>query len=457
MGNFKIKKGFDIRLEGTSEKKWEDAPVPASVALSPADFPGIKPALEVKEGAKVNSFTPIFSDKNGSGITIVSPVSGTISAVIRGERRSITRIVITPDNKGASEKIKGLKPGTVPSDRQHLLKLLIDTGIFPGFRSRPFGLTADPRTTPRDIFISAYDSAPLGVDWNFIVSEYEEAFSAGLRAVSLLPSGRVHLSVNGVTPSLCAALSSPAGNAVFHRFTGPHPAGNVGVHIHSIAPVRGRDDIVWTCSPLQIIRIGSLLLKGTYPAEQPCAVAGSSSLADERHYYRTIQGACIDGFVGRKMTDARVRYISGNPLTGREIGAEGHTGFHEPLISVIPEPGKIEILGWAMPGLDRLSFSKSFLSSFFRKQASFAEPAAMNGGQRAFIATGIYDEVFPFKDIYPLFLIKAILAGDIEEMEQLGIYELIEEDVALCEYIDPSKNGWQQILRSGLDLIVNEG
>jgi len=450
-----LKKGYHLKLEGEPFKAFEDAPFPDRVAGKPGDFPGVKPKLAVEAGDKVKVGTVLYYDKDNEDIRFTSPASGVVVEIVRGERRAIEAVVVETDGRQTKERINLPKKSISSLTGEEVIPLLLKSGLFPSIIQRPFGKIADPSVTPRDIFISAMNTAPLSPDWNLVVHGNEEAFQAGLDVLARLTSGSVHLTVDKKHRNLSKAFTG-ARNVELHRFSGPHPAGNVGVHIHHIAPIRGKDDIVWTCSVQTVICIGRFFLKGELSPGTVVAVAGSS--AANRKYFRTIRGAEISSFVDN-FFDEPVRFISGDVLTGRKIEYDGFMSFYDNMLSIIPEPEHYEFLGWTTMGAQKLSLSRTFLSyyiSLLLPRLKFVQKASMNGGKRAFIVSGIYENVLPM-DIFPVFLLKSILAEDIEEMEGLGIYEVIEEDLALCEYVDPSKNDIQEILRSGLDLIEREG
>lgn len=455
MDEIKLKRGYNLRLEGGPLREFENAPFPDRAACKPTDFTGLKPRLLVSEGDRVKVGTPVFLDKNNESILFTSPVSGRIAGIVRGERRVIREIIIETDGKQSRENIKIPRKPAVSLSREDIITVLLKSGLFPLIRQRPFGKIADPNTAPRDIFISAMNTAPLAPDWNLIVSGSEGCFQKGLDVLSRLTAGKVHLAVDGSHGNLSPGFTGAQG-VELHYFSGPHPAGNVGVHIHHIAPIRGRSDVVWTASVQAVMSIGRLFLDGSLSPETVVAVTGSAAL--NRKYFRTVPGARLSSFID-DYYDETVRFISGDVLTGNKVEHQGFMSFYDNMVTIIHEPVRYELLGWTAPGSRKMSLSRTFLSyyiSILLPRVKFEQKASLNGSRRAFIVTGIYEKVLPM-DILPIFLIKSILAGDIEEMEGLGIYELVEEDLALCEYIDPSKNDFQEILRRGLNLIEREG
>lgn len=452
MGDYSLKQGYRIRLKGEAEKFLTDAPFPGTVAVKPVDFTGCRVRPIVAPGDAVMTGSPLFYDRDHDSVRFTSPVSGTVMEVVRGERRAVESVIISADGKRNRVKTGISARDRHSTDRDRTVRVLLETGLFPLLIQRPFGITANPDDVPRDIFISGFNSGPLSPAMTLIMQGNDEYFQEGLNVLSRLTSGQVNLSIDGTGIDVPPAFER-AGNAVLHRFSGPHPAGTVGVQIHHVAPVRNRHDIVWTCSVQSVIWIGRFFLTGRLSFETVVAVAGPGAI--EKKYFRTVAGAKAAGFV-KSRYGSDTRFISGDVLTGRDIGPEGHVGFRDNLVTLIPEPEKREFLGWFRPGLDRPSMSRSYLSSFFRRGKDFACSASMNGSPRAFVATGIYERVLPM-NIYPVFLIKSILAEDVEEMEGLGIYEVVEEDLALCEYIDPSKNDIQAVIRQGISLMIKEG
>jgi Na+-transporting NADH:ubiquinone oxidoreductase subunit A len=452
MGTFTLKQTFNIRLEGRSEDYIISAPFPEEVAVKPGDFRGFKTKLLVAEGDKVKAGTPLVYHKENENITLTSPASGVVKEIRRGERRVIEEIVIATDKKQSYQKISLPKKKIEDMTGEEVKKVILKSGLFPAIIQRPFGTIANPEDTPRDIFISAMDTAPLAARMALLMDCNDPSYQTGIHVLERLTSGNVHVSVNGRFPDVCPGILHAKG-CIVHKFNGRHPAGNVGVQIHHIAPIRGRNDIVWTISVQGVILLGRLFLEGKYNAETVVAVAGTS--AEQRCYHRTIIGAAVDSFVG-KVVNCPNRFISGNVLTGKKITQKGYMGFFNNLLMIIPEPRGVQFLGWARFGLNKRSFSRTYFSSFFKYTGRFREEAAANGSLRAFVATGMHENVLPM-DIFPVFLMKSIIAGDIDEMEKLGIYEVIEEDLALVEYVDPSKNEFQTLLRRGLDLIEKEG
>lgn len=445
--HFKFKRGLDIRLKGTAEAVLKDAPVFGTVALKPTDFFGLVPKLSVKADAQVKAGDALFFDKYHPEILFTSPVSGTVKAINRGERRRILEIVVEPDGKNEFRVFPVADPFTLP--KEEIIRLLLESGLWPNIVQRPYGILANPAITPKHIFISGFDSAPLAPDYEFIFKNDQAALQTGINALSKLTNGVVYL---GISPKQNNGVFASLKNVMINMFEGPHPAGNAGVHIHHVSPLF-KGDTIWTVSPQAVVFIGRLFLEGKLDVTKTIALAGSEVKTPQ--YYKTILGAELTNLLNHTTKkETRERYISGNVLTGKKIDPDDYLGFFDQMITVIPEGDEYELLGWALPGKDKFSASKTFLSSLFSKK-EYVLSANMHGGERAFVLTGQYEQFLPM-DLLPVYLLKAVLANDIDRMEQLGIYEVIEEDLALCEYADTSKIKVQEILREGLNTMMKE-
>lgn len=442
-----LKKGLNIRIKGTAARIIAEAPEPSLFAVKPVDFPGLIPRLDVKPGARVQCGSPLFHDKLQPEIVFTSPVSGTVLSVERGDRRKIMEVVVEKQGK---DRIDFLKSDPVSLTREEIRQKLLSSGLWPAIRQRPYHIIAKPGDIPKSIFVSGFDSAPLAPDYNFIIDNSPaEAFRKGLTALSKLTDGKVHLILDGSkTPSRILAESP---GVEISSFKGPHPAGNVGVHIHHLDPVN-KGEKVWYVNIQDVIAIGNLFMEGIYKPERIIALAGSE-IIDPR-YYRVVSGGSVAPLVNGNVRPGNLRYISGNVLTGTKISPEGFLGFYDSQITVIPEGDYFEFFGWASPGLNKYSFFRTFMSNFLPSR-DFRLDTNFHGGERAFVLTGQYEKVVPM-DIYPMHLFKAIIAEDIDAMENLGIYEVAEEDFALCEFICPSKIGIQSIIRKGIELMIKE-
>ena len=439
----KLCKGLDIRLQGEAAKTVADAQHAAEYAVSPLDFEGITPKMLVKVGDTVEAGSPLFFDKKRPEILFTSPVSGTVAAVNRGEKRKILSVVVSADKQVAYKEFAKLDVAT--ASREEIVKLLLESGLWTMFVQRPYGVVATPSDMPKAIFVSAFDSAPLAIDYDFALAGDKEALQKGFDVLGRLTEGKVHLSYH-------AKQTAPQFSGVeLHAFKGKHPAGNVGVQIHHIDPIN-KGEKVWTLNIQDVAILGRLFLSGKVDMSRVIAVAGSC--VAEPKYYRVVAGASVESILGGKLSNEHARVISGNVLTGRNVGKEGFLGVNANQITVIPEGDNYELLGWAMPRFNKFSVSRAYLSWLFPCR-KYNLDTNMNGGERAFVMNDLYEQYLPM-DIYPVHLVKACLANDLDKMENLGIYEVIEEDLALCEFVCPSKIEMQQIIRDGINLMIKE-
>lgn len=446
----KLKKGFNINLAGKAEKKISANPLPQTYAVKPSDFHDIlRPKALVNVGDAVKAGTPVLIDKLKENIMFTSPVSGEVAAVNRGEKRKLLEIVILADNKNEYEIFPSYSISEIMTlSKEVALEAMLVSGVWPNIIQRPFGVIADPKDTPKSIFISAFDTHPLAPDYDFLLKGQEKYFQAGLDILKKFTSGQIYLNIN--SESEVSPVFSKAEGVKISSFAGPHPAGNVGVQIHKLDPI-SKGDIVWAINPLGVVQIGKLFLEGIYDSSKIFALAGSEVNAPQ--YYRTYAGGCIEKIVENNVTDGDLRFISGNALTGQKISRNGYIGFYDHLVTVLPEGGKFEFLGWIRPIANRVSFHRAIgLFSFLNPNREYRLDTNNRGEARPFVQTGIFEKVTPM-DILPTYLLKAILVEDYDEMEALGIYEVVEEDLALCEFVDVSKHEVQEILRRGINLI----
>ena len=445
--NIKLKKGFDIHIKGKAENILIGRLSSSLYGVKPIDFPGLEPKMEVKLGDNVKAGSPLFHDKKRPEIIFSSPVSGIVSDIRRGERRKLLEVVVKKDGDemidfGASDPEK--------LSREEVISKLTVSGLWPAVRQRPYHIVANPADKPKAIFISGFDTAPLAPDYDFIFANSSTAlFYKGLTALRKLTGGKLHLVLNGAKEPSPIFTDAPGVDISY--VSGPHPAGNVGVHIHHIDPLN-KGEVIWIVNLQDVIAIGRLFDGGVYKPERIIALAGSEGV--NTGYYSTLVGVAPEEAINNNLKTENVRVISGNVLTGTRIEQNGFLGFYDSQITVIPEGNYYEMFGWAMPGLKKYTFSRAFMSALFSGK-SFRLDTNFHGEERPFVVTGKYEKVVPM-DIYPMYLFKAILAEDIDMMEQLGIYEVAEEDFALCEFICPSKIEIQSIIRDGLDLMVKE-
>lgn len=443
----KLKKGLDIKLYGNAEKIFIRQPLSNKYAIKPTDFRAVVPKLEVQVGDKVLAGTPLFHDKNNPEIIFVSPVSGIIEEINRGERRTIIEIIIKADKEIKYQQFDKIDLNNI--SKNDLTNKLLNAGLWPLIRQKPFNIIANPDDNPKAIFISGFDSSPLAPDYDFILQDEKKTFQKGVDVLTKLTSGKIHLSVNAKFP--VSKLFNQIKGLEIHKFLGPHPSGNVGIQIHHISPINKGDNI-WFVNPQDIVTIGRFVETGIYDASKTIALCGSEVL--KPRYYKIINGTSIKNIIKDNTTQNKLRFISGNVLTGTKITANGYIGFYDSQITVIPEGDKYTFMGWAAPGFKKYSNSHTFLSSLIPNK-KYKLDTNLNGEERAFVVSGQYEKVLPM-NILPVFLLKAILANDIEKMEKLGIYEVCEEDFALCEFVCTSKIKVQSIISKGIELMLKE-
>jgi Na+-transporting NADH:ubiquinone oxidoreductase subunit A len=446
----KIKRGLDIPILGEAEKILQPPLKSSDYAVRPPVFHGLVPKMLIEEGASVKAGTPLFFDKNNEDILYTSPVSGTYTQLVRGAKRRIMEVCIEADGK--EEYIDfGVAPLSSMSQEQILQKLL-KSGLWPAIRKRPFAVVANPAEKPRDIFVSAFKSVPLAPDMDFVINGRETEFQAGLDVLGRLTEGDVHLSIHA-TETTSTAYKQARGVKV-HTFSGPHPAGNVGIQIHHIKPLN-KGEVVWYVDVQDVIAIGILFEKGIYDAQKVVALTGPEVL--NPRYYKIINGAKLSSFAEnniRVQKDVTPRIISGDVLSGEKIEPDGYVGYYDDQVTVIPEGDKPELLGWLIPTPDKHSVSRTFFS-FLMPWKKYKLNTNIRGGERPFVITGLYEKYLPM-DILPMQLVKSVMINDIDLMEKLGIYEVAPEDFALCEYVCPSKIEMQSIIRDGLDVMIKE-
>ncbi len=444
----KIKKGLDIKLAGVPEKELKEISSVHSVGIKPTDFSGITPKVVSKVDTQVKAGTPLFYDKYNPEVVFTSPVSGKVSAINRGDRRRILEFVVEPDGKNLFEPFIKDKPEKL--SREQIKENLLKSGCWPFIRQRPFNIIPNAEIVPRDIFITSFNSAPLAADLNFLVKDDFSAFQTGVDALTKLTDGKVYL---GIKSGEISNLFSNTANVEKYEFSGPHPAGNVGVQINKIKPVN-KGDVVWTLNAADVIIIGRLFETGTYNPVRIIALSGSE--INQPQYYKTLLGTKVSELTKEqlKTNENHKRFISGDVLTGEKINETDFIGFYDTTVTVIPEGDKPEFLGWAKPGLKKFSNSRTFFSWLNPKKERILD-ANLHGGERPFIVTGELDKVFPM-DIYPMQLLKSIIIKDLDLMEELGIYEVAEEDFALCEVVNTSKIEIQKIIRDGFEFAIKE-
>ena len=456
-----IRKGLDIPISGTAELRLTDARSITTYAVKPTDFVGLTPRLMVEEGDTVNIGDALFVDKHDERIRFTSPVCGHVKAIVRGEKRKLLEVVVEADCKSSP---------TIQTDDE-IKTAMLQCGLWTMLRQRPFGTIANPDDKPKAIFVSAFDSAPLAPDYDFALQGKETFFAKGIEALSTLTDGKVHICfrpnqklAEQLTSSNTSQFSIPNSQFSIHFIKGPHPAGNIGTQIAHIDPIN-KGEVVWTMNAQDVAVLGELVMTGIYRPEKVIAVAGPN--IKNPHYYRIKAGACISEVVKGQLlnndypkmdaNDAAKanRIISGDILSGTQIAVDGFIGAYDDLVSILPEGDYYDFMGWLMPGFRKFSFSRTFFSGFMPRMLNWNFDTNTHGDVRPLVFTGNFERVFPF-DIYPTQLIKACIVGDIDLMENLGIYEVEPEDFALSEFIDTSKTDIQAIIREALEKLRKE-
>jgi len=441
-----IKKGLDIKLKGEAQKVTEKAITSDVYTLKPEDFHSIIPKLSVKIGSILKAGEAVFYNKTNEEMKFPSSVSGEVCDIIRGEKRKILAIQIKADSEQqfVDFGVKDAKAMNAEEIKSHLLA----SGCWPFIKQRPYDVIANTAITPKAIFVSAYASAPLAADYDYVLAGKEKELQAAISALSKLTNGEIHVSIGKNANSSLAGLN----NINLHKVSGPHPSGNVGTQIAKIDPIN-KGETVWTITPQDLVIIGELLLTGKFNAERTIALAGSSVEAPK--YYKTKIGATITSLVDKKLKGNNNRIISGNVLSGEAKTLKENLGYYDNIITVIPEGNDYELFGWSLPVFNKISISRALTFSWLFPNKKFDLNTNTNGEHRAFVVTGAYEEVFPL-DIYPMQILKSCLYQDLDEMEQLGMYEVAPEDFALTEFVCVSKQPHQEIIRKGLDLMLKE-
>ena len=444
-----IRKGLDIRLEGEAAKNISTLPLSPTICISPLDFHGLNPKLVVKEGDAVKAGDAIFFDKAHESVMYCTPASGIVKAIVRGEKRRILQVLI---ETGAEQVYRQSDPINVSNaSLEEVKSKMLANGLWPLVKQRPLDVVADPNQSPKAIFVTAFDSSPLAPDYNFVLEGREKDLQAGLIALSKLTTGKVHLNIN---PNQSSAFSSISGVEI-NKFSGKHPAGNIGTQIHHIDPIN-KGEFAWTLNAIDVAIIGHFFNTGKFDLTRTIALTGSE--VSNPQYYKVVPGTSMDSIVNGKVKGNHVRYISGNVLTGERKELNEYLGFYHNQVTIIPEGDQYKFFltkGWLGLGFDKFSNSRLFPTFLMPKSKKFVLDTNTNGEERAFVVTGELDRVFPF-DILPMQLVKAAITNDIDGMENLGIYEVAPEDFALCEYVCTTKIDIQDKIRQGLDVIAKE-
>ena len=446
--NIYLKKGLDLPIKGVAAQQTKKVIVPDIVAVKPTDFRGLVPRLLVREGDRVLAGTPVLADKMSQNILFASPVSGTVAKVVRGEKRKLLEVRIKADSQ--QEYVDFGVKAVSGMTAEQIKEAIMAAGLWPAIQQRPYGIIANPEVKPKAIFVSAFSTAPLAADAEYVLRDEFDNIQTAINALNKLTDGGVHLSFNAANYS--GTPFHRLDNVIQHTFEGKHPAGNVGVQIHHISPIR-KGETVWTVSLLMLAAIGRLLNTGKYDLRRKVAVTGP--MAIEPAYVEALPGTSIKSFADFYDPSLDLRYISGDVLTGTNVGKEGFIGFFDNQVTILEEGDKYEMLGWAKPFRPKLFSTSRTYFSWLTPNKKYDMDTNLHGGPRAFVVNDVYGKVLPM-ELYPVYLLKACLAKDIDKMEKYGIYEVLEEDLALCEYVCPSKIDIQQIITEGIALMMKE-
>ena len=445
--DIKIKNGLAINIKGASNNIVKKATFPKSISLNPNDFHLVTPKMAVKVGDHLEAGDVVFYSKDNQDVKFCSPVSGNVKDIVRGQKRKITEIIIDSDSSQKSKKFKTSKFENFK--REEIIKSLLESGCWPFINQRPYSIIANPSDTPKSIFISAFNTAPIAADIQIVLDDQKNEFSTGIQVLRKLTDGNLNICVEKNNQTFINDIK----DVVIHNVSGPHPAGNVGVQIHHIDPISSGEK-VWTIDPEDVAIIGRFFLTGNYNPLRTIAVSGPP--VKHPQYYKTIAGSKLSEIINDAgVSDGLLRYINGDVLSGRSVEKDNYLGFYNNTFSVLREGNHYNMFGWIpfinnkVPSIYKTSFSWLFPNKKYDLDTN------MNGEERAFVVTGEMERVFPM-DILPMQLLKECLIGDIEKMENLGIYEVAPEDFSLIDYSSSSKIEAQYIIRKGLDLMISE-
>ena len=444
--DIKVKRGLKLRLKGEAQKKKSPARKSKTYAIIPDNFHSLVPKMLIKkEGTRVKAGEPLFYSKYNEETKVVSPVSGTLKEIERGARRRILRVIVEADSKMDYLKHDVLDP--LKTDADKLKAHIFESGCGIFFKQRPYDIPVDAKDSPKAIYISAFNTTPIGADFEYILEGKERFFQNGINALTKLTEGKVYLGVDKKSASFLHDIQ----NVEILRISGPHPAGTLGVQIQKTEPIN-KGEKVWTIRPEDVASLGELLATGRYNPERTIAVCGSDAI--DRQYFTTLIGAEINSIIEEVDTN-KTRIISGDVFTGDRANNGDHINFFNNEITLIPEGNQYRMFGW-LPFVDNHipSFSNTSLSRLSSKK-KFEVNTSLNGEERALVVTGEMEKVMPM-DILPMQLLKACMTGDIDKMENLGIYEVIPEDFACPEYVNTSKIEAQEVIRQGLDIMITE-
>ncbi|SET00095.1 Na(+)-translocating NADH-quinone reductase subunit A [Prevotella sp. kh1p2] len=443
----KLRKGLDINLKGKAKGERRRLGPAVEYALTPDSFTGVIPKVVVHEGDTVKAGDALFVNKQYPEVKFASPVSGTVAEVLRGERRKVLFVKVKADDEQQYAEFGQKNVDALSADE--VVQTLLDAGLFGYINQLPYAVSANPQSKPKAIFVSALRDMPLAGDFEIELKGNELAFQTGLSALS-----KVAKTFLGIGSKQKSETLTSAKNVEINIFDGPCPAGNVGVQVNHLSPVN-KGEVVWTVEPTSVIFFGRLFLTGRVDLTRTVAVAGSEITSPE--YVDVLVGTSLDHILNGKLKSSEhVRLINGNPLTGKITDMADYLGAHTSEVTAIPEGDNAdEMFGWMLPRTKQFSTSHSYFSWLAGKNREYDLDARIKGGERHMIMSGEYDKVLPM-DIYGEYLIKAIIAGDIDKMEQLGIYEVAPEDFAVAEFVDSSKLELQKIVRNGLNMLRKE-
>lgn len=445
----KITKGLDIPIAGVPDQQRIDDVTVTRVAIKGDDYPGLRPSMAVQEGERVLKGQLLFEDKKIPGVRFTAPASGIVSAIHRGERRVLQSVVIDIEGDEAVSFPRFASDELATLSRETVETQLIASGLWTALRTRPFSKSPAPGTQPAAIFVTAMDTNPLAADPQPIILARREAFDAGLTLLARLTEGKVHV---------CQASGGklgghPCGQVTFNQFSGPHPAGLVGTHIHFLEPV-SLEKQVWHLNYQDVIAIGKLFLEGELWTERVIALGGPQ--VRQPRLLRTRLGASLDELVNNELLEGENRVLSGSVLNGTQsVGAQAFLGRFHLQVSVLKEGREKALLGWVAPGRDKFSITRTTIGHFLKRKL-FNFSTDTHGGARAMVPIGSYERVMPL-DILPTILLRDLLAGDSDSAQALGCLELDEEDLALCTYVCPGKYEYGPVLRRVLTQIEQEG
>ena len=441
-----IKDGANLNLKGLASMELEVANMSLNYALNPDDFFGLIPRMLVKEGDKVSLGQPIFHDKNNESIKIVSPVSGKIQEIVRGAKRKILNVIIKKEGESA---VNFKIPSLSSISNKKILELLIESGSLAFIRQRPYNIIARPDRPPKSIFVSVHSTAPYAANYDFILKKRMDEFQVGVDVMSKLIGKPINLSIS----HNCESDFSTLNNVDVYKIKGAHPSGNESFQINRIDPLNS-GEIIWVIKPEDIANIGSFFMTGIFNPKRTVAVSGDSLKSPK--YYDAIIGSPISSLVDSKEipNSEEYRFINGDPLSGSKVEYSGFLGFYNNTLSVIKEGNQFRMLGWLPFMYNSIpSFSKTSLSWLLGGEKKVN--TNLNGEERAIVVTGEMEKYFPM-DIFPMQLIKACMRGDVEKMESLGIYEVIPEDFGLVDFSCTSKIEAQEIVKSGIEIMLKE-